>query len=258
VTAEVSALSAIAHRDLLKFLRDRPRIIGSLIFPVIFVVLWGNSFGTAAEFGYDFRTYVFTGIFLQTLFQSAALGIVSLIEDRENDFSQAIFIAPVSRYTVILGKILGESLVALAQGVFVLLFGALVGVPLSLGQAAGLLLAGLIVCPFGGAFGLVAMATIRTQRAAQQIFPFVFFPQYFLAGVFNPVDRLPPVIEAVSRLAPMRYAVDLGRGWYYAGTAEASRTVLDPPAVNLAVIAALTAVFLVVGTAMFVRQEQNR
>lgn len=256
---ELSALLAIAERDLLKFLRDPPRIAGTLVFPVIFVVLLGNSFGSAEDFGYDFRTYVFTGIFAQTLFQSAALGIVSLIEDRENDFSQAIFVAPVSRYTVILGKIIGESLVALAQGLVIIAFGTLIGVDLTLARALGMLAVALVVCPFGGVFGLITMATIRTQRAAQQIFPFVFFPQYFLAGVFNPIDRLGPFFrDVISRLAPMRYAVDLTRGLFYQGSPEAARTVLDAPGVNLAAILALSTAFLVIGTATFVRQEQNR
>jgi len=256
---ELSALSAIAYRDLLKFLRDPPRIIGTLVFPIIFVVLLGNSFGSAADFGYDFRTYVFTGVFAQTLFQSAALGIVSLIEDRENDFSQAIFIAPVSRYTVVMGKIIGESLVALAQGLVIIALGAVIGVSLTPERALGMLVAALIICPFGGVFGLITMAGIRSQRAVQQIFPFVFFPQYFLAGVFNPMSGLDPLFrDVISRLAPMRYAVDLVRGWFYQGTPEAALTVLDPPVVNLAVILGLTAAFLVVGTALFVRKEQNR
>ena len=62
----------------------------------------------------------------------------------------------------------------------------------------------------------------------------------------------------LSRLAPLRYAVDLTRGVYYAGSPEATRVVLAPVAVNLAVVGGMFAAFLVVGTALFVRGERNR
>ena len=57
--------------------------------------------------GYDFLVFTFTGVFAQTLFLSATQGVISLVEDRENDFSQEIFVSPISRYSIILGKIVG-------------------------------------------------------------------------------------------------------------------------------------------------------
>ncbi len=72
------------------------------------------------------------------------MGLVSLIEDRENDFSQEIFISPVSRYSIIFGKILGETYVSLVQGAAILLFGLIIGVPMSGLQLIGLFLAFLV------------------------------------------------------------------------------------------------------------------
>ena len=83
-------------------------------------------------------------------------------------------------------------------------------------------------------------------------------PQFFLVGIFNPIKVLPPYLEILSRISPMRYAVDLARGAFYAGRPEYSRTVLDPPLLDLAVMAGMFVVFLVVGTALFVRNERNR
>ncbi len=79
-----------------------------------------------------------------------------------------------------------------------------------------------------------------------------------LAGVFHPIWSLPPPLELLSRISPMRYAVDLVRGAYYAGQPEYGRVVLDPPLFNLGICAALGAVFIVLGTTLFVRREQNR
>lgn len=90
------------------------------------------------------------------------------------------------------------------------------------------------------------------------IFNFVMLPQYFLAGVFAPIKVLPIYLEVLSRLSPMRYAVDLTRGVYYAGHSDYSAVVLAGPIFNLVVMGALFGLFLVVGTVLFVRNERNR
>jgi ABC-2 type transport system permease protein len=117
---------------------------------------------------------------------------------------------------------------------------------------------GIIICLLGGAFGLVILANLDSQRAANQIFPFIFLPQYFLAGVFTPMKVLPWYLDILSRISPMRYAVDLFRDAFYAGSADYSKVVLSSMAVNLAVVGAMFVVFLVAGTYLFVRREHNR
>jgi len=192
------------------------------------------------------------------LFQSAAIGMVFLIEDRENDFSQEIFVSPVSRYSIILGKILGEALVAMVQGLSVLGFGILIGVSLTLSQIVGLLAIGLVICLFGGAFGILLLSNISSQRAAQQIFPFIMLPQFFLAGVFTPIAVLPWYLDILSRISPMRYAVDIARIVYYDGLPDYDFVVLDSLALNTLVMTVMFAVFVLFGTAVFVRAERNR
>lgn len=155
----------------------------------------------------------------QTLFQSASQGLISLINDRENDFSQEMFVAPISRYAIIFGKILGESLVALPQGITILLFGVLILRPRP-AQVLLLLVASVLVSLFGGAFGVLVLANFASQQTANQVFTFVMLPQYFLAGVFYPIKVLPPGLNVLSFISPMRYAVDLARGLFYAGRPE--------------------------------------
>ena len=110
---ELWAVLAIAHRDLVKLLRDRTRLISDLAFPMIIIGVLGVSLqaGFGDQSPFNFLTFVFTGVLAQTLWQSAALGVISLIEDRENDFSQEIFVSPISRYSIIFGKVLGLSLI---------------------------------------------------------------------------------------------------------------------------------------------------
>ena len=257
---DVNAILAIASRDVLKLVRDRNRLVFSLVFPVIFVGLMGgtlqSNLGRAA--GFNFIGFIFTGVLGMTLFQSAAQGLISLLEDRENDFSQEMFVSPISRYSIVFGKILGETVVAFVQAVPTIGLALALRVPLSLTQVALLVPAGLLACLLGGAFGVAAMSVLSSQRAAQQIFPFVMFPQFFLAGIFNPIKVLPWYLIPFSLLSPMRYAVDLLRGVVYAGRPEYDRVVLLNPLTNLAVMVAIFLGCLVLGTAVFVRRETNR
>ncbi|HMQ51497.1 MAG TPA: ABC transporter permease [Anaerolineae bacterium] len=257
---ETNAIAALAFRDLLKFLRDPVRMISTFVFPLIFIGVLGGSFEASLGdvVGYSFLTFTFTGVLAQTLFQSSAMGLISLIEDRENDFSQEIFVSPISRYSIIFGKVLGESLVSMAQGLGIVAFAAIIGIDISLRQILMLGPALLIVCLFGGAFGVIIMSLLNSQRAANQVFPFVMLPQFFLAGVFTPITQLPWFLDLLSRLSPMRYAVDLTRAVFYQDRPDASEVVLAGAGLNLAIIAGLFALFLVAGTYLFVRKEQNR
>jgi ABC-2 type transport system permease protein len=256
----LNAIATIAYRDFAKFLRDRSRILATFIFPFVFIGILGNSLqSNLGQFsGYNFLVFTFTGVLAQTLFQSTASGIISLIEDRENDFSQEIFVSPVSRYTIVIGKIIGETAVSIVQGLGVLFFGLIIGIPFSIAQFIAIVPFALVCCILGGAFGLLVLGNLNSQRAANQIFPFVIFPQFFLSGVFSPIKDLPLPLMVLSRISPMTYAVDLIRSVYYANSPEYSKIVLNSTAVNLAVCTAMIVVFVLIGTVLFVRKEKNR
>jgi ABC-2 type transport system permease protein len=257
---DLSAILTIASRDLLKLLRDRTRLVFTLVFPFIFIVLMGGTLqgnlGRAA--GFNFIGFIFTGVLGMTLFQSAAQGLISLIEDRETDFSQEMFVSPISRYSIVFGKILGETMVSFIQAIPTIALALALGVPLSPLQVLLLVPASLGACLLGGAFGVAVMSLLQNQRAAQQIFPFLIFPQFFLAGIFNPIKVLPWYLLPLSLISPLRYAVDLLRGVAYTGRPEYDKVVLFNPLTNLVVMAAMFGAFLLVGTMMFVRQETNR
>lgn len=256
---QFNAILAIAQRDFMKLLRDPARLVSSLIFPLIFITVLGGSL--QASFGdanFNLLTFTFTGVLAQTLFGSAASGVISLVIDREEDFSQEIFITPISRYSIILGKTLGETLVALPQGFALVLLSFVLGVGMTIPRALALFPVALVASMLGASFGVIVMSNLKSQRGANQVFPFLILPQFFLAGVFNPINNLPPALDFFSSLAPMRYAVDLMRATYYAGKTEYDEVVLLNPFTNLAIMGGMFLIFLAIGTAMFVRRERNR
>lgn len=256
----INAILTIAFRDITKLLRDRTRIVASFIFPIIFIGVLGTSLqqNLGKGLGYNFLVFVFIGVLAQTLFQSTAAGIISLVEDRQNDFSQEMFIAPISRYAILLGKIVGETLVSIVQIIGVLIFAFVIGIPLEVNGLLRLIPFMFAVSFFGGAFGVMVMANLSDQKSASQIFPFLLFPQFFLAGVFNPIINLPLPIYIASRLAPMTYAVDLLRSVYYWGKPEYTKVVLFNPLLNSVVVIGVGIIFLSIGTYIFIKRERNR
>lgn len=257
---ELNAIVGIAYRDFVKFLRDRTRLIFAFIFPVIFIGVLGNSLqsNVSSAVGYSFIAYTFTGVLAQILFQATAQSLVLLNEERGEDLSQEVFVSPISRYSILLGRIAGGSMNALTQSVGVILFGLLMGVSFGGVQFLRMLVALPVICLLGGSFGIIILSNLRSNVGANQVFPLLLFPQFFLAGVFSPIQNLPLYLLIPSRLVPMTYAVDFLRGLYYWGQPEFEKVVLHHPLTDLAIIAVYIVIFLGIGTFLFVRNERNK
>jgi ABC-2 type transport system permease protein len=257
---ELWALPAIAQRDIIKLLRDRPRMAVNLAFPILLVAGLGSVLQPTVGrvTGLSAVTLAFTGVLAATMFQSTAAGMISIAEDRENDFSRTLFVAPVARLTLIMGKIAGEALVAFFQGACVVTFAAVIGVHISGGQLAALLLPCLACCLLGGAFGLVTMASLPNQRSAMDAFQFLIMPQYVLGGVLVPLSGVPAYLDAIAGAMPLRYAVDLTRAAFYQGTPGYREVVTGGPALDTAVIGALFAAAMTAGVLIFDYRERTR
>jgi len=260
VARELSALAIIAQRDVIKLLRDRPRLAVNLAFPVLLIgglgAILQPTVGRVT--GLNAVTLAFTGVLAASLFQSCAAGMISIVEDRENDFSRELFVTPVSRLTLVAGKIAGETLVAMTQGVFIVAFAMAFGVRMKAGQIAALLPPGLACCLLGGAFGLATVAALPNQRSAMQIFQFLIIPQYVLGGVLVPLQGTARYLDVLAHLMPMHYVVELTRAAFYAGTPGYSKVVSGSPLADGAITLGLFAVLMTAGSAVFGYRERTR
>jgi len=257
---EVSGVAAIAQRDVTKLLRDRPRLAVNLAFPVLLIgglgAILQPTVGRVT--GLNAVTLAFTGVLAASLFQSAAAGMISIVEDRENDFSRELFVTPVSRLTLVTGKVAGETLVAVFQGICIVGFALAFGVRMSAGQLAALAGPCLACCLLGGAFGLATIAALPNQRSAMQIFQFLIIPQYVLGGVLVPLRGTAFYLDVAAHLMPMRYVVELTRAAFYAGTPGYGQVVSGSPLVDAAVTATAFAVLMAAGSAVFGYRERSR
>src|SRR5713101_3209272 len=145
---ELNAMAAIAGRDVLKFSRDPGRLVAAVVFPFTMIFLLGGTLqlNLGKSAGFNFIGFAFTGFLGMTLFQSTAQGMTSLMDDRQNDFAQEMFVSPVSRYSIVVGKILGETSVAIMQVLPMVIFAAVLRVPLTATALALLVPVALLSC----------------------------------------------------------------------------------------------------------------
>ncbi|HLI57849.1 MAG TPA: ABC transporter permease [Actinomycetota bacterium] len=255
----MNALAAIAQRDLTKLLRDRTRLAVSLALPVALILGIGNILEPTVGrvTGLNSVTLAFVGVLSATLFQSSAAGMLSIVEDRDTDFSRELFVAPVPRLTLVAGRMAGETLVALCQGVCIVVFARLIGVSIGGGQLLALVLPCVASCLLGAAFGLAALSALPNQRSAMQVFEFLILPQYVLAGVLVPLTGLPGWVEGLSWAMPLRYPVGLTQAAFYAGTPDYRKVVTASPLLDLVVMVALFALLVAAGTAVLNFRERR-
>ena len=257
---ELSGLLIIAQRDVLKLLRDRPRLAVNLAFPVLLIgglgAILQPTVGRVT--GLNAVSLAFSGVLAASLFQSAAAGMISIVEDRENDFSRELFVAPVSRLTLVAGKVAGETLVALCQGAFIVVFAVAFGVRVPPWRLAVLLPPCLACCLLGGAFGLATIAVLPNQRSAMEIFQFLIIPQYVLGGVLVPLHGTARYLDVLAHLMPMRYVVELTRAAFYAGTPGYHQVVSGSPLLDAAVAGGLFVILMTSGAAVFGYRERTR
>ncbi|MCJ7762072.1 ABC transporter permease, partial [Candidatus Bathyarchaeota archaeon] len=194
---------------------------------------------------------IFPGIVGQTLLFTAMFMGISVIWDKEFGFMKEILVAPVSRMTIFLGKMVGDSTDALIQGVIVLILGLALGIqidvvtflvclPVMLLITFGLVSIGLTIASF--------MGSLESFGAIQS---FINLPLFFLSGALFQVQSLPDWMQTISKANPLTYGVDALRTIILGGTWQP----LQPLYVNLAVVGIFDALMIIIGTWAFTRMK---
>jgi len=257
---ELNAVITIMARDITLFIKSPGTIIMSLAMPVVMMGMLGGSLAQnmAGGLGFDFGQFMLVGMLVNMLFMTTTVGVTSLVEDRTTDFTQEMMISPVSRYSIVIGKIFGSSFGAIVGMIGTLIVGMFMGITLSAVQLLAILALSPLMCLSAGALAMIVIGLIKSNRMANLAVTLIIMPQMFLSGAIIPINNSSGILFIISRMMPMTYCLDLARAVVYAGTPEYDSVVLFDPAVTLMVIAAITAVCLVIGTFFFARSEKNR
>jgi ABC-2 type transport system permease protein len=197
-------------REVLAYSRDRARIISSMVMPVLMIIIFGEGFGrTISTFdeGINYRQFIFPGVIVMTVLFNSVFSGVSIIWDREFGFLREILVAPISRTSIGLGKLLGGASIAVAHGIAMFIFAPVLGVhfsPLVIVQLIAMLFLFSLVMT---SVGIAIASRVKSVESFQMITQVTIMPSMFLSGIFFPVNNLPGWMEVLVKINPVTYAV---------------------------------------------------
>jgi len=206
-------------REMKRFLRVKARVVASLLMPFLFLAFLGlpMSFMPTREIpgleGMPFLDFIAPGIVGMTLLFAATMSGASVIWDKEFGFLKEVLVAPVNRFSVILGRSLGGMTTAIIQALIIV--GVAVAMGVQLVSLSGFLLAIVFMiltsATFTG-FGLILATRLGDTEGFMAIMNLVIFPIFFLSGAFFPLQAMPPWLRYIMYINPLTYGVDGLRG----------------------------------------------
>lgn len=199
-------------RELVRFARDRHRLLGAILQPFVFWLLLGigmsASFAPAGTSGtMSYLEYIYPGALLMVLLFTAIFSTISVVEDRREGFMQSVLVAPVSRSGVVIGKVMGGTTLAVLEGMVFLLFVYQLDIPVSpfalAATVAFLFLVGLALTGLGFAIAW-QMASTAGFHAIMNLF---LLPMWALSGALFPLSGVPEWLGWLMRINPLTYGV---------------------------------------------------
>lgn len=230
------AAAALCGREWVRFVRQRNRVLGAIGQPVLFWVLFGAGLGPSFRLAGDaagvvaYREYFFPGTLALILLFTAIFTTISIIEDRREGFLQSVLVAPMPRWSLVLGKLTGGTLIAVAQGGLFVVLGLGTGIVLS-----PLALLHLAALSFVAAFALTGLGFViawkmDSTQGFHAVMSLFLLPMWLLSGAFFPAESGP--LAWVLKVNPLAYGVAGLRRIVFADTPEALTSGLPSLAVS--------------------------
>lgn len=245
------------RREVVRFVRQRNRVAGALLTPLVFWLLLGAGFGSSFRpagpgpgAGEGYLAYFFPGTLVLVLFFTAIYSTISIIEDRREGFLQSVLVAPIPRASLVAGKLLGGTTVALLQAMLFLLLAPTAGIPL--GIPSVLSTAGMLALIAFGLTGLGFLLAWRMEstQGFHVIMNLVLMPLWLLSGSVFPASGAAGWLAWVMRLNPLTYAVAAVRRCLYLPAAGASPETVPALALSVGITLAFSLATFVGATAL--------
>lgn len=244
-------------REIVRFVRQRSRIVGALGSPLLFWLLIGSGFGHSVQADHalpgGYLEYFYPGTLALIVLFTAIFSTISVIEDRQEGFLQGVLVAPVPRLAIVAGKVLGGTTLAVLQAALFLLLAPLTYGRLAPGSIAALLgILALIGLGLTGLGFLLAWRLDSTQgfHAIMNLF---LVPMWMLSGALFPPGGAAGWIRVVMQVNPLTYGVSALRTAVYGAPVAGDPTL----ATSLAVLGVFAAATVSLG-AWFVAREGRR
>lgn len=235
------------------FVRAKSRVLGSLLVPILFIGFLGSGFSgvliPGVPSGVNFLQYLVPGMVGMTMVMSSMFAGMSVLWDRQFGFLKEIMVTPVSRVSIVLGRIAGGATTSLIQGIAILTISMLLGFQFS--GAVGLLFAFAFMVLVSVSFiglGLAIASKLKDMQGFGLIMNFIMFPLLFLSGAFYPLSNLPAVIGWIGYVNPLTFGIDGMRGSLIGASAL-------PLMVDFVVLVAFCTATVLLGAYLFEKSE---
>jgi len=207
----MAALWAIFYRELIRYFREKVRIITSLVQPAIWLFVMGGGMGAAftGPGGVSYKTFIFPGIVGMTVLFSSVFSSISIVWDREFGFLKEVLVSPASRESIVLGKAFGGATTSVIQGMIILIFAPAVGIKLSFLMIIKAFFTMYFIALTMSAFGIVIAARMQSMQGFQFVSNFIVMPLFFLSGAIYPLRGVPNWLAKLAAIDPLAYGIDL-------------------------------------------------
>ncbi len=250
------AIRAVVEREFKRFVRQRGRLLSTLVRPLLWLVVIGSGYSAIVSDGdgISYHQYLLPGIFGMVLLFSTMLSALATVHDREFGPIRMLLIAPVPRSAIVWAKTLAATLLGLAQAILFLpllfFLGIWPGPAALLFFFCGVALTALAL----SSLGMLLASRIRSIEGFAVVMNFVIFPMFFLSGALYPAARLPGWLQPVVRINPLTYGIDLMKHALLPdGPGALGGEFL--PALDVGVLVGFTFVALALAHALFGREE---
>jgi len=253
---KVKGIYALWYREYKVFLRERSRIISSIVNPILWFVIVGGGIGSAVSFGgINYQTFIYPGVLIQSILFSSIFFGVYIVWDKKIDFLKEVLVSPLSRRDIFIGKVLGGATDTLIQIVILLIIGFVFastgfmpGIRLDTFSVLVALAFLLVTIAAAVSIGLILGSQMESPEGFQLVSSFVIFPMFFLSGALFPINNLPPYLAPLVLINPITYSVDGLRGALIGESAF-------PMAMDFALITAFAAAMVMIGTYAFKKMK---
>jgi ABC-2 type transport system permease protein len=229
-------------REIVRFYRQRSRVVGVIASPLLFWLVIGSGFGTSFRSsgagGQHYLDYFFPGALIMIVLFTAIFTMMSVIEDRKEGFLLSVLVAPVSRSVIVLGKVLGGATLATLQGLIFLVFAPFLGIHFTLASFALTVVVIFLVSFSLTALGFIIAWPMDSTGGFHAVINLFLIPLWLLSGSMFPLSGASFWIRVIMRINPLTYATDALRMLLYPAAIASSFSL----GTNLAVLAGFTLV----------------
>lgn len=207
----MSVVGAILGRNLLNFIRDKGRLIGTLVMSFFFLFIFSFVMQSSMDTLEQPMNYLISGVIIMTVFQSSLNNSTDILSDISSGFMKEILVAPISRAQISIGQVLSSSVIAVAQGLMIAVISLFMGLKIDALHFAEMIGVMAVAGVTFGSIGLFLATIARNSAAFQVITTIIVMPFTFLSGAYIPTTMMPGFLQPLIYINPLTYITAIFR-----------------------------------------------